>query len=294
MDVELDYCDRAAAWFIAPWNCSPRLISLWYMFKQYMTPIAAIVAHELNMFTHLEAVMVNWDGKLDVDDHMVGEIRERSGGAVKLASDLNLKMTTQKTQMLTHCLAHNIRDVETLRNRMREVRETMIQELQSINFLPVTEDMETYLDKPTPFGASVSSVFPEASEDVYEAHQCFAFGQYTATAFHISRAMEIVVRQVALKMKAKPTRDEWQSYINAMDEVIKKMPFKTTQEKEKRAIYSEASNYLFNFKEAFRNKTMHPKKTYTRKEALRVIESAGDFLRHVSERLFRGRSKKTP
>jgi hypothetical protein len=262
------------------------------MLKQYMTPVAAIVAHELDMFAYLEAQMKDWEGKLDVDENMAKEIRERSSGATKIVSDLNLNVTSQKTRMLAHCLAHDIREVETLRNRMREVRETMIQELQGINFVRVTDDMETYLDKPTPFGAEVSSVFPEVSEEVSEAHQCFAFGQYTATAFHISRAMEIVVRRVAHKMKAKATRDEWQSYINAMDEVIKKMPFKTSQEKAKRSVFSEASNYLFNFKEAFRNKTMHPKKTYTRKESLRVIESAGDFLRHAAANIFRGHAPK--
>jgi hypothetical protein len=202
-------------------------------------------------------------------------------------------MTGEKTRMLSHCISDQLKEVEDLRNRMREVRETMVQELSSVNFLRATDDMESYLDKCTAFGEEVSLAFPEVSEDVSEAHQCFAFGQYTATAFHISRAMELVVRKVARKMKAKAARDEWQSYINAMDEVIKKMPFKTPRDKAKRAVFSEASNYLFNFKQAFRNKTMHPKKTYTRKESLRVIESAGDFLRYSATKIFRSRASKT-
>src|SRR5262249_9790458 len=126
-------------------------------------------------------------------------------------SDLSLNMTGAKARMLAHCLDQGVTDVETLRNRMREVRETMIQKLSSINFLRVTDDMRLYLDKPTPFGSGVSVAFPEISEDISEAHQCFAFGQYTATAFHVSRAMEIVVRRVARKMRAKATRDEWQA-----------------------------------------------------------------------------------
>ena len=268
-----------------------RFVSLWEMLKQYMSPVAAIVAHELTLFTFLEEKMSDWDGTKQVDADMFGRIKERAEAAAKIVSDLNLNMSGKKTRMLPHCIVENITQIEELRNRMREVRETIIQELSSVNFLRVTDDMQAYLDKPTPFGASVSSAFPQIAEDIEEAHQCLAFGQYTATAFHISRAMEVVVRSVAKKMRVTASRDEWQSYINAMDDAIKKMPFKAVKDKAKRSMYSEASNYLFNFKEAFRNKTMHPKKTYNRKEALRVVESACDFLKYTAEYLFRRRDK---
>jgi HEPN domain-containing protein len=259
------------------------------MLKQYMTPVAAIVAHELNMFAHLEAVMDKWDGKLDVDANTVRDIRERSDGASKIVSDLNLNMTGQKTRMLAHCLAHDITEVETLRNRIREVRETMIQELSSINFLRVTDDMEAYLDKSNAFGEAVSLAFPGSVEDIAEAHQCFAFGRYTAGMFHLGRAMELAVRRLAKKMRIGIKRD-WQSYLTAMNEKIAKMPFKTPEQKAKRAPFAEAAAYLLHFKEAWRNPTMHPKKTYTRDEALEVINGAGAFLRYVSREIFKAKA----
>ena|SRR5438552_5075778 len=259
------------------------------MLKQYMTPVAAVVAHEVSLFTHLEGVMANWDGNKDVDSHMFGLIKERAEAAEKIVSDLNLRMSGDKARMLSHCIAQNVTQIEELRNRMREVRETIIQELSSVNFLRATDDMESYLDKPTPFGAGVSSVFPEISEDVSEAHQCFAFGRYTASMFHLGRAMELAVKQLANKMRITVKRDDWQSYLTAMNETIAKMPFKTPREKAKRTPFAQAAAYLLHFKEAWRNPTMHPKKTYTRDEALEVISGAGAFLRYVAREIFKAK-----
>ena len=171
---------------------------------------------------------------------------------------------------------------------LRDATLTMVRELHSVKVLPVAPDVEKYLDWPFPFGKAVTESFPDCSEDIGEAHQCFAFGQYTAAMFHLGRAMEIAVKKLAERIRtSKPARDEWQHYINALNEKIKEMPFETPQQRAQRAILSEATNYLFNFKEAWRNPTMHPKKTYTRSEALTVLEGAGAFLNHISKKLFK-------
>jgi HEPN domain-containing protein len=209
----------------------------------------------------------------------------------KISNELGLKTSEWAAQSLSQA-AHTMTKASLLYPISHTATTTLLRELHTVLFIHVTDDIHRYANQELPFGKLVAECFPLCSEDIDEAHQCFAFGQYTATAFHISRAMENAVRTVAKRMRVSAPRDEWQAYINAMDEAIKKMPFKTAKDKAKRSLYSEASNYLFNFKEAFRNKTMHPKKTYTRREALRVIESAGDFLQYVAKHLFRGRTAK--
>jgi hypothetical protein len=72
-----------------------------------------------------------------------------------------------------------------------------------------------------------------------------------------------------------------------MNEKIATMPFKIPREKEKRAPFAQAAAYFLHFKEAWRNETMHPKKTYTRPEALDVINGAGAFLRYVAREIFK-------
>jgi hypothetical protein len=149
------------------------------------------------------------------------------------------------------------------------------------------DQLSSYFERKTPFGGFVAAAFPECGEDIDEAHQCIAFERYTAAMFHVGRAMEIAVKRVAKKMQAKATRDEWQSYLTAMNTEIGKMPFKTPAQKAKRQIWAEAAGHLFNFKESWRNPTFHAKKTYTPTEALAVLSNAGQFMDYAARKVIR-------
>jgi HEPN domain-containing protein len=168
----------------------------------------------------------------------------------------------------------------------------MMQELSSINYLRATDDMQVYLDNPVPFGTAVADAFPNVIEDVAEAHQCFAFGRYTAAVFHSGRAMELVVKRLAKKIRIAIKREDWQSYVTAINEKIAKMPYRGPKAKAKLQPFCEAAAYLAHFKEASGNETMHPKKTYTRDEAFQAISAAGAFVRCVADKIFK--TKHTP
>lgn len=159
-------------------------------------------------------------------------------------------------------------------------------ETVGVKCLKLEDGNADYFEQKHPFGEEVSKIFPEFSEDIEEAYNCFAFERYTACVFHAGRAMELAVPRLAKKVKAGKCKPEWQPYLTAINLAIGKMPFKQPKQKEKRSHYSEASSYLFNFKEAWRNKTMHPKKTYTKKEAEMILSSTRQFLKVLSERLF--------
>lgn len=160
-------------------------------------------------------------------------------------------------------------------------------ETTGVMCLKLDADNAQYFDKKTPFGAYVSAAFPQCTEDIAEAHQCFALERHTASMFHLGRAMEIVVRIVAKKLRVRPHRDEWQAYLSVLNEKIQKMPFKTPAEKKKRIPLSELAGHLFNFKEAWRNPTFHAKKTYTPEEALAVLNNAGAFMDSVARNILK-------
>jgi HEPN domain-containing protein len=286
MDVELDYCDRAAAGLLRSWNVRSRLISLWELLNTKLQSLR-ITRH----VAYLEALQGNLSQLSgDIDEGSWKNAVTSATELAELCGDLKLKVSESSVHSLLEGLRNTIK-APRLATLMHNAVLTLVRETDSVKFLPATPDMEKYLDSPLPFGKSVADSFPECSEDICEAHECFAFGRYTAAMFHLGRAMEIAVKRLAARMRVKkPARDEWQHYINAMNEKINKMPFKTAKQKARRAIFSEATNYLFNFKEAWRNPTVHPKKTYTRSEALTVLEGAGAYLRHVSHKLFKKHS----
>jgi hypothetical protein len=78
--------DRVAA--LLSWNKSQRLISLWIIMKEYMQPYAAIVAHELVLFEHLEGVMEKWEAQAEVSDDFLALVGERANAAQKIVSIL--------------------------------------------------------------------------------------------------------------------------------------------------------------------------------------------------------------
>lgn len=147
-----------------------------------------------------------------------------------------------------------------------------------------------YFNKHSPFGKFVAAEFSECGEDIAEAHQCIAFERYTASMFHLGRAMEVAVKKVAKRMRVKPRRDEWQAYLSAMNEKINKMPFKKPAQKSKRQVWAETAGHLFNFKEAWRNPTFHAKKTYTPDEALAALSNAGLFMDYVARKIFKAKA----
>jgi HEPN domain-containing protein len=249
------------------------------------------VARELDLLAELETIVGTHDAALDADATTCAHISEPAGATRQIASELGLPISQTKPDALAR-YATGLPRVEDLRNRMREVRETMMQELSSINFLRATDDMEIYLDNPVPFSTAVADAFPNAIEDVAEAHQCFAFGRYTAAVFHSGRAMELVVKRLAKKIRIAIKRDGWQSYVTAIKEKIAKMPYKSPKAKAKLQPFCEAAAYLLHFKDAWGNETMHPKKTYTRDEALQAISGAGAFVRCVADKIFK--TKGTP
>lgn len=70
-------------------------------------------------------------------------------------------------------------------------------------------------DKPQ-FGDKVAEKFPKATEDVQEAHRCFALGRYTACVFHLMRVMELGVQSLGKKLGVARTQEkEWQPILRA-------------------------------------------------------------------------------
>ena len=103
-------------------------------------------------------------------------------------------------------------------------------EIEMRYFLSLSPTERTFYEHAIfPFGESVSTRFPKTSVDITEAFKCFGLGRYTATVFHLMRAMEVAV--VALGTKLGVTvidKDkvhiEWGKIIANLSVPVEKMP----------------------------------------------------------------------
>ncbi len=74
-------------------------------------------------------------------------------------------------------------------------------ELQNRFFLVIpTNDVSLYRQSHPLFGIEVETIFPQISEDIYEAGKCISLGRYTASVFHLMRTMESAVMALGIKL----------------------------------------------------------------------------------------------
>lgn len=83
----------------------------------------------------------------------------------------------------------------------------MLDELDGRYFLLVHTEREHYYRQPDAlFGDEVNKVFGgDTGEDISEAGKCYALGRYTATVFHLMRAMERAIHVLSEKLGATVT-----------------------------------------------------------------------------------------
>ena len=149
-----------------------------------------------------------------------------------------------------------------------------------------TKHAEYYDKKGTVLGEEVLNRFSqiaELREDAAEAGNCFALENYTACVFHLMRIMERCVQKLGndLKLSEKITCDqEWQKILNNIRGKVKE---RYPSEKDSARIKIESViGHLETVKIAWRNPTMHPKATYTDREAEKIIGAVQAFVEDFS------------
>ena len=167
---------------------------------------------------------------------------------------------------------------------MASLREIMIAELEDRIFYYVPSLKAWLLDGGT-FGGEVADRFPDAVTDLDEASNCLAMSRNTASVFHLMRAMELFVREVGVKLGAavldKNNADlDWGIIVANINAKIEKMA-----KGDERDSWSEISSLLYHVKQCWRNRTMHPKQTYTDEEATKIYEAVKNFAATLAKRV---------
>ena len=155
----------------------------------------------------------------------------------------------------------------------RGIMECAFSELKGKSFLYLG-DNEGYFGDKSPFGEEFSLMFPEATEDLSSSSDCIAVGQYTASVFHLMRAIESCIKKLCEEIGVEKTDIEWGKLLSAMDSKIRGMP-----KGEKRTKWNDTRANLYHVKECWRNNTMHPKQTYTEGEAKDVFKACQIFVK---------------
>lgn len=152
-------------------------------------------------------------------------------------------------------------------------------ELSDKRFLYVPPDFAKFYNKDDLFGIDVFDKFKDARGDIKNAGNCYAVGEPTACVFHLMRAMEVVVRKLGKRMNVNiPPGTTWRKITGDMDAKIKALPDDTARRREKKELWEEARANLHHVGSVWRNKTMHPAKSYSPSQAKDVLDACRVFM----------------
>ncbi|WP_147276221.1 hypothetical protein [Sphingomonas aracearum] len=159
-----------------------------------------------------------------------------------------------------------------------DVRSRFQDEVVSINMYCLPKGLADYYSSSEPiFGIEVDDRIPASADDIGEAGKCLAVGRFTASVFHLMRALEVAVQHLSLTLGIDNVDKEWGKLLSEMHGKIEVMP-----KGAERDAWSESHANLYHVKQAWRNGTMHPKRTYTEEEAKEVLLATRTFMRSLA------------
>jgi hypothetical protein len=133
--------------------------------------------------------------------------------------------------------------------------------------------------------------FPSLREDLEKATDLYALGHNLACVFYVMRVAEIGVQRFGKKLGVSLTKLSanrltdltWHQILDATNPKLKALPQTTAARKAKYEKLSAIQNYLYGVKDAWRNPTMHPRKSgYSDLETLDILNHVRSFMNELS------------
>jgi len=192
------------------------------------------------------------------------------------------------------------RRYSVLLTTIRNIRFTLIEELNARKFLWVPNDLSEYVDHEELFGPEVGRAFPSAKSDIMEAGNCLAVGCYTASVFHLMRVVEWGMRAFCDYLgfrKAKKGKKgqlvpvayvTWDQILNQLDGYVQKKigSYKVgPRRQETQEFCNSVTQEIRAIKDACRNHVMHTRAHYEREDVNAIMAHVKRLMVRLASRL---------
>ena len=172
---------------------------------------------------------------------------------------------------------------------------TMQKELIERKFVFVPADKVEFFEQDKLFEDAVYKKFPEARREIKEAGNCFAADLNTAAVFHLMRATEWGLRDLAEHLDAVPAKwpiefSQWSQLIDDID--LKLNPkVKAVEDTMTRGHAKDASLEFYNGLVAdvkhlkiSRDRVMHTRESYNEKSTMAIFGEVENFMKRLANR----------
>jgi hypothetical protein len=175
----------------------------------------------------------------------------------------------------------------------RALREALEDDIRKHSFHHYRPDKAQYLLR---FGGNweiICQRFPSIKDEALSGVDCYAFGQNTASVFHLMRVAEIGLRALARERKVRFKKNKplewatWQDILSKIKASADKIANQRAGPARDAALqfYRGALSEFEGFKDAYRNDCMHARKSYNEHEALAIMTHVRNFMDRLSQKL---------
>lgn len=185
-------------------NSSARIWSLWDMRELLASGMAEV--HETleriaTLLREWEEPLFTEENKFDPTEKVGAPSRHFMAKSYKKVAEaaeiLGVPLTSLAASRASKRLLER-KDVVTwskLKAINEEIRSRFQDEFGNVKVYCLTRGADAYYTPEEPlFGMEAEARIPKAANDISEAGKCFATGRYTASVFHLMRAMEAAVQ----------------------------------------------------------------------------------------------------
>lgn len=160
---------------------------------------------------------------------------------------------------------------------------TLRAELSSVALKAISGDKKKYCDPKWLFESSIYKNFPGAWQEFQSAGRCHAYGENTACAFHLNRALEWGLKSLAVRLGKRFDRNGWEKHLEDIEKALQASYAAAGQRTPEQKFYSEAAVQFGNMKVAWRNPTMHVDAKYDDKEGSNLLTAVEQFMTHLAD-----------
>lgn len=127
----------------------------------------------------------------------------------------------------------------------------------------------------------------DVGNEAEHAAKCFAYGEYTACAFHLMRVCEIGVRAFGIAIGFRNTDNpNWGKVFQFFDDQMAQNPAQRSPQWIANADFiNDVAGHFKAVKNTWRNSTMHVDRTYTEQQAQDLLIVVGGFMKILSSRV---------
>jgi hypothetical protein len=206
----------------------------------------------------------------------------------KSCEELDMPLVVNQANRVKELLSQESANRADLFAQLGQLNSRIMEYMASQTLLVFPSYRSEHYHEPLKDWHVVPSSFPSAVDAIEESEKCFALGRTTASVFHLMAIVQIGLTALAKNLRVNVDLfDTWEKVIGGIEGAISAKRASMARQNWKRieAFYDEALSDLRSIKNAWRNPTMHFRRSYDEAQAAKVRERVKDFMIHLSTRL---------